>query len=403
MSAIEEGIRLVAIGKEGRHDCSKDLVLRIVDELNSGDADPIHKAAFFTALWLKGLSEDERLFELCTKGGLKSAENLAQYLLGSSIIDGFNYCVRALNGEEFGMSEIQELGSRLFSSHSDFDIASTILSTALRVRHATMKEYEGLFHAMNHSLIPLKHKIGGNHERSLLLSEPTDGVERTFILSPLIADLLSHDGYHVYQSVAPACGPKSGYNLYDIKLHFERRSKGSFENELSHDILDNMINLHEVAPYLSYWMKLRRKMLKRPFVATLEKYLNPCSAKYLITTAFHHRYQEMGVEIAEKAGYDGVIVFFRTLESTLISALGKTTRVIASVKKSDGRFERKTFEFCDERGDLAKSLKFFSLEENVELIKTFYKTRKTTGSGVADEYLWYSYHNIKKILDWMAV
>ena len=37
---------------------------------------------------------------------------------------------------------------------------------------------------------------------------------------------------------------------------------------------------------LDRWVDRRRVLLKRPFLATLEKVLNPCRAKILVTSVF---------------------------------------------------------------------------------------------------------------------
>ena len=62
-TAITRGIKAVAIGKRGSKPLSPELVQEILDEFKAGSVPDIAKGAFFGALKIRGITEEEKKLE----------------------------------------------------------------------------------------------------------------------------------------------------------------------------------------------------------------------------------------------------------------------------------------------------------------------------------------------------
>lgn len=86
--------------------------------------------------------------------------------------------------------------------------------------------------------------------------------------------------------------------------------------------------------------------------------------------------------LAERAGFPRVIIVRNGIEGTTAFALKRATKVLCSVKRSDGRYERLTFE-VDPRDVLGSEpereevLERVSPEINAGLIKTYQRAGQT--------------------------
>jgi anthranilate phosphoribosyltransferase len=80
-------------------------------------------------------------------------------------------------------------------------------------------------------------------------------------------------------------------------------------------------------------------MLKRPFLATMEKVLNPCGASILITSVFHITYLEKMITLADMTGFTAVIVLKRGLEGTLAPSTARASGILCAARQQDGTWK----------------------------------------------------------------
>lgn len=130
------------------------------------------------------------------------------------------------------------------------------------------------------------------------------------------------------------------------------------------------------------WVARRKTIMKRPFLATLEKVLNPLHASILITSVFHIPYLEKMVQLGFMAGFEGVIVLKRGLEGSLAPSLAKATGILCAAKTQDGDIITKTFEGSSEeyaiyKAELDIEVENLTLEKNRELISMHILEGKT--------------------------
>jgi anthranilate phosphoribosyltransferase len=104
-----------------------------------------------------------------------------------------------------------------------------------------------------------------------------------------------------------------------------------------------------LSPAVDRWVDLRRQTIKRPFMATLEKFLNPVGARIIATSAFHPPYGEKMMTISERAGYPGIIVIRNGIEGSLAFPLKREVRILCSARQQDGSYRRHEIVFEAEK------------------------------------------------------
>jgi anthranilate phosphoribosyltransferase len=290
--------------------------------------------------------------------------------------------VKLLNRDTLTIEEAQTLGDYLFSDEKGETFKGMAVSI-LRIRYETDEEYEGLYKAVLSTFTPPFQEAPLYLKDTVLLAEPFDGVEHSYIITPLLAQALQKAGYTAIVTTGRNSGPKLTLNTLDIYLAL----KGTFlQGNLSLAetppafgwVLDQKV----LSPALDQWVGRRRLFFKRPFLATLEKVLNPCGAKILITSVFHITYMEKMISLAAMAGFSGVIVLKRGLEGTLTPSLVKASGILCAARQADGTYLTQTFDashetFTNFRAEADDIVEGLSAEDNIWLIHQFNKEGST--------------------------
>ena len=405
-SPIRRGIKTVGIGKKGSKFLPSDLVGEIIRDLKGGKVSAAAKGAFFAALVLKGVSEEERaLEEALGPGALQNPQKLAELLSPDS--PGFvqEICGRILQGQTLDTPTARRLGDFLFSSEAG-DGGRGLVASALRVRYETPEEYEGLLSSMAATIEePFRERVPEG-PAIVQLAEPFDGVDQSYMITPLLADSLGQDNYRVVSLVGRNSGPKEGYNLLDLAKALPARFLK--KNQDLHGEAPPFgwyIHQEDLSRAVDRWVEIRRQTIKRPFLSTLEKFLNPVKADVIITSAFHPPYTEKMITTAERAGFPAAIVVRNGIEGTLAFGLKRAVKIMCSVRQEGGAYLRQEFEFDPERYlgfsvPFEEKLEAPSLLENVRLI-TMFKAQGATDCELFDLRLQVTRAGLQQALDWV--
>lgn len=226
------------------------------------------------------------------------------------------------------------------------------------------------------------------------------------MITPIIAHELQKQDYNVVVNCGRTSGPKITLNTWDLYrgLNAEFLNTQMHATELKQPFgwgLDQKI----FYPILDKWVERRKIIMKRPFLSTLEKVLNPVKANILITSVFHIPYLEKMAELGNMTGFDGVIVLKRGLEGTLAPSLAKATGVFCTAKMQDGTFTTKTIEvnnndFTQYRSDADAIIENLSIEQNIEYINQYIAEGKT-GNSDFDSRVALAIELYKQGLDWI--
>ncbi len=406
-SALRRGIKAVGIGKKGSRSLSGDLVLEILSELKQGRFKEAERAAFFAALYIKGLTEDEKpILDYFPSPTFWNAKQLASALTESAPESIKTICTQLLEQKNLSKEEIYQLGKFLLSDEKG-DGARGLAAIVLRIRYETAQEYLTLLQVLNETLsadfcgpIPVGEPI-------IQLAEPFDGVDHNYMITPCLADILQKMSYRVVTLIGRNSGPKMVNNLYDlaqkIDLKFLKKI-GELKNEKPAGGF--YIDQKDISPAADRWVELRHEIIKRPFLATLEKFLDPCRADIIITSAFHGVYGEKMTAIAEGAGFPGSIVVRNGVEGTLAFPLTRPAKILCSARQENGSYLRHEFNFdaaqffgmempCEQKLDEP------SLEINAAFVREFLQKGKTANLEF-DRRIAATTAGIKQAIQWIT-
>jgi anthranilate phosphoribosyltransferase len=382
-SALRRGIKAVGIGKKGSRCLPKELAVEILAELQKGEFTPASRAAFFAALFIKGVSEEEHILsDHFTAGTLQDADKLSQALCQNAPPLIKTICTQLLEQKELTSADAYILGKFLLSNESG-DGARGLAAIALRVRYETIEEYLSLLKNLNETIHPNFRGSVPNGAPIVQLAEPFDGVDHNYMITPCVADFLQKQNLRVITLIGRNSGPKLVNNLYDLAKKLDL----SFLK--NNDLLTSQqpaggfyVDQKDLSPALDRWVDLRHQIIKRPFLATLEKFLDPCAADIIVTSAFHGVYGDKMAAVAQGAGFPGSIVVRNGVEGTIAFPLTRPAKLLCSARQNDGTYLNQEIvfdavEFLKSELPIEEKLDDPSLEINAQLVDEFLKHGQT--------------------------
>ncbi len=387
-SAVVEGIKTIGVGKRGSKSLSAELVQRILGEFREGHVLAAAKGAFFGALFIKGVTEEEKfLADAFPAGAFEDYSIFVKALASDAPANIQALCARILKKETLDKDTSQQLGDFLFSALPG-DGLRGLAASVLRVRYETPDEFEGLLASLQTTIeLPFQEEIPDG-EPIVQIAEPFDGVKRSYFVTPLLARHVQGLGYRVVNLMGRNSGPKFGNNLsgfvdaqqdLDATLRLKSR-KGLAKAKPSFGWYLHQLDMSQA---MDRWVDLRRQTVKRPFMSTLERFVNPVNAQIVIASAFHPPYGEKMLTIAERAGFPGIIIIRNGLEGTLAFPIQRAVKILCSVKQKDGTYVREEIKFYGEEylgkeAAIEERLENPSMEENIHLIEEYHTKGKTS-------------------------
>ncbi|GJQ13848.1 hypothetical protein GpartN1_g5639.t1 [Galdieria partita] len=381
-TALVEGIRLVAIGKYGAKSLNKTLKNRIVEELENIESQMrnwnkstednslyqrqvLQRAAFLGSLYMKpNWTEDEqeilRKYELgfapsnkpCSEASLLLAvhPNSFQRLEECHLTE---HVLKLLQNNHLSTEEAEQLGEFILECKTLTDAClSAMILHILRVRHETSAELIGIAaacrKAMNNNDSLWKSSLGFQTKRPisvLQITEPFDGVVKSPMVTPLVAKHIA-EKYGIWTVLigSDTSDPKYGMNL---KMLVEKLGEARIPRVTSRNHLEEMfhsqssprvvyMDLEDVCPALSKLTYLRRTIIKRPCLATVEKAINYIDADALLTSAFHPNYVDKMLKIGATQHFLQVFVLSGGIEGGLAFPVGGRSGITISSFSQDG-------------------------------------------------------------------
>ncbi len=383
VTPIQRGIKLVGVGKKGSRSLPLELAEEILGDLKANKVSSVTKGAFFAGLVLKGITKEEMILEQTFEPGiLTDPQKLTKVLAHDAPQDIQEICTQILAKKELDKQTAKRLGDFLFSNKPG-DGVRGLVACALRVRYETPDEYDGLLESMGETLTDLFRRKVPSGDPIIQLSEPFDGVDQSYLITPLLANFIQAQGFRVISMVGRNSGPKQGINLLDL-VKFMNLEIARSNEDLSDKkpLMGWYFDQRLLSQALDRWVDLRRQIIKRPFLATLEKFLNPTQAEIIVTSAFHPIYGDKMMTIAERAHFPGAIVVKNGIEGTIAFPLKRVAKILCSARKRDGTYLRQELTsdpvaYLGFEVPLEEKLANVSLQENAGLIQEYQDQGKT--------------------------
>lgn len=364
---------MIGIGKHGSKPLPADQIEAIAAYLSEEKEVPIQKGAFYGSLLAKGPTAEEQ--RLLPEAG-QDAEVIYNMLCADAPARMQGIGLKLLRKQHLSPDEARTLGEFLFSDEPG-ETFRGMAASMLRMRYETDEEYQGLMEAAVSTYNPAFREAPSLQERVIQLAEPFDGVEHSFMITPILGRVFQQEGYPVVVTMGRSAGPK--YALNTLDLYQELAGQFMQQNNdltLAAPEYGWALDQRLLSPALDQWVNRRRLLFKRPFLATLEKVLNPCQADILVTSVFHITYIEKMITLAGMAGFTGVIVLKRGLEGSLAPSIAKASGITCAVRQQDGSFLTQSFEanqeaFSTYRAEADALVQDTNAEMNAQLIRQF--------------------------------
>ncbi|CCH56308.1 Anthranilate phosphoribosyltransferase-like protein [Fibrisoma limi BUZ 3] len=377
---LGRGIKHIGIGKYGSKPLPPDLLAECRSALSDPSTHPLQRGAFLGALLAKGPTPDERTLEdVIGKGAFSHPTFFINKVCPELPVGLLPIATKLVRGHLLQVSEARQLGDYLFGE-GNCESFRGMAASIMRVRHETNDEYQGLMEAAESTFSPGFGPISCADRPLVQLAEPFDGVENGYLITPILAKFFQQRGYGAVSLVGRSGGPKFTLNAHDLYMHLGCQFlQSNHELDTPLEPFGWVLDQKALSPALNRWVDRRRTIIKRPFLATLEKVLNPCHAQILVTSVFHITYQLKMAELALIAGFDAAIVLKRGLEGSLSPSTSRASGVLCAVRTPKGHLFYQHFDadlpaFAQFRTESETHHPHPQASDNARLVRQFLRT-----------------------------
>jgi len=447
LAPLRMAIKNIAVGKNGAKPMPEEItpaveaVLQRIDvEMAAGGVVQealILKAAMLGSLFMKvEIHEHERpLLARCAGAGKQATTqgrtrgtntcSAADVIAAAapSVAPGSRLhetIVKLLGYEYLSGEETEELFDVLFASDA-CKLAQALVLPVMRVRHESSQELAAMARSLMKTALPQFSQASSPLPKGppvAHLAEPFDGISRSVMVTPLLAaHLQTKWGMRVVTHMGSSSGPKYGPNTKDLVnvLGPSDAPRLNSNAELTGTpTFGYYADQESISPVMRDWQALRRVVMKRPGLATAEKFLDTVGCSLFVSSAFHPPYTEKMADMAEELGFPAAIVLRRGLEGSLAFPVSgkRTADVLCSVRLADGSYERHNFVFgvldigetheADELdAERLQEVDQLTPEGIARLVKAYHNNNGSSGDETFDKRVRVTLAGIDKAIEWI--
>ncbi|HXA01574.1 MAG TPA: hypothetical protein VNW99_06275 [Cytophagaceae bacterium] len=328
---LEELLRKKGIGPQGSKSL-KSQELTELDHLMLNDAVSLTtKATMLTALLTLEPNGDEKVW--LEKIKEMPEENLPAELLqfikeeGTGLI---SYVRKIISRRELSYKECKTCMDLLFDKNVPEYIKGPFLEGE-RLKRESFTEnqafFESLWERVDHIKLDMPVLID--------ICDSYDGANRTRIFSPFIAALLTSCGFPAYLHGVDKVAPKQGVSTHQVLKYLGKDPLKSSE-QLRRDIENSNVGWGYIDqqiffPELYAMKNMRKEMVKRPFLATFEKLLQPFQARsgnYIVTGYTHPHYKDELVAQLKYQNQNAASLILKGVEGATQLSLSKDSTYV---------------------------------------------------------------------------
>jgi anthranilate phosphoribosyltransferase len=207
--------------------------------------------------------------------------------------------------------EEARLGTAAIFENQVDPVRAAIFFIALRMKRETPEENRGVLDAIRDYTL----SVTADVDEVVDLADPYDGYNRTLPASPFLPALLAACGVPTVSHGLDSVGPKFGITHrhvlaaagVPVDLSTEQAAARLSDPELGWTYIDQA----QFCPRLHDLVGLRRKMIKRPVLTTVEVLAKPISGRkktHFVTGYVHKPYPPVYAMLARHAGFDSALI-----------------------------------------------------------------------------------------------
>ena len=210
-------------------------------------------------------------------------------------------------------------------------VRAAIFLIALRMKRETREENRGALQA----ILDTTRRATVEVDELLDLADPYDGYNRTLPASPFLPPLLAELGIPTVSHGLDRVGPKYGIThrhvLAAAGVDVDQDTSAAAARLADPDISWAYVDQAQYNPKLHDLVELRRKMIKRSVITTVEVLAKPLVARgktHFVTGYVHKPYPPVYADLARHAGFDSALLI-RGVEGGVIPSLRQAGKYFA--------------------------------------------------------------------------
>ncbi|MEC8678787.1 MAG: hypothetical protein VXX85_08030, partial [Candidatus Margulisiibacteriota bacterium] len=246
---------------------------------------------------------------------------------------------RAMEGNATSKQTINHLFDQYFANQiPDFKLASFL--EGLRLKEETFEENTAIFDYFRRKTTQVELDI----PILIDIATPYDGFNRSYFLQPFVCALLASVGIPSILHGVKEVSPKKGISTHKLLLEANKNPELTLD-EVKNQIMDQNIgwvyvDQSQFCPQLYKLNQLRVDMVKRPVLATIEKWLQPIKANSTVClTGFTHPpYKQKTIDIIDYANCYESLILVRGVEGSTLLPPDRRTPYITMVQNKSPNF-----------------------------------------------------------------
>lgn len=369
-SDLSQIIKRKAVGPKGSRHLNEDDLEIIQPALQADDLNLTLKAVLVTAVIVQKQNElEKKLLTQWESGECYLPEELQRFFFSEIHTDFQLLLHKILEGNDLDSNEALKAFNYLLDGDTP-DYQKGVFLIGERLKRETFVENHAFLRSMRTHIDP--HEV--NVRLLIDLADPYDGFRRYPIYTPFVAALLASMGLPTYCHGVKKVAPKYGDTIHRI-LELAGKNPVKSTDDVIRDIEQSDISwgyldLSVYSSKLNGLLNLRKKIVKRTFMATLEKLLQPLRSKssnLLVTGFVHAAYKnELANLLKDKESIERALIVKGMEGSTQKDFRKESEHVLVKKGKyADRKVKRFQIEYPKDEWENCDSFAEYALETGV--------------------------------------
>ena len=230
--------------------------------------------------------------------------------------------------KDISFDEARDVMRCILDGNAD-PVQAGVFLIALRMKRETDEELKGLLQAIRDVTLRGEAPV----DELVDIADPYDGFNRNLLVSPFLPAILSACGLPAVSHGVTSVGPKNGAThrgvLAAAGVDVTRTAAEVSERLSNRTIGWGYVDQAQFCPRLNALIGLRRQIVKRPALTTVEVLAGPVIAKHkthLMTGYVHKPYPRVYAMLARHVGFDSALLV-RGVEGGVIPSLKQAGKV----------------------------------------------------------------------------
>jgi len=326
---LVEILKKKGIGPEGSKSLTAETLVNLPSLYQDASVSLTTKATLLTALLTLDLTPDEKSWlEIIRQNPSAILPQELLFFFHDKRNEFQNLILKTISKESLTIEECQLASDFLFQSETPEYLKASFLE-AQRLKRESFQENSQFFLAFlarrKQVVLPLPYIVD--------LCDSYDGVERSPNYSLFTACVMAALGIPTYVHGLSCVAPKKGITHHEILKSAGKNPLLSLQDS-SNQLLElgvTYVDQAEFFPELYNLVQMRTEMVKRPFLATFEKLLQPISASngnFLVSPYTHKHYRMEVVNLLKEIGGAAKFIHLKGLEATSQPVPTRETEII---------------------------------------------------------------------------